>query len=285
MKSANRKLLEFTANPNNPELSQRKNRQNDFLHFLAQGESIHDACALAGVTRFPFEQWRRRKKEFRPAVEAAAATIDSTAQPQHGTPDKPYKAPQTQSVTNTVQNQRHTPIQTPKGSTVDFFNIPDKIQSGILALHCFGNHRIEVPPPWSTPSVSANHPLPEADAIHSFSRPQISSETVRSVRLEGADRATESCCKGKASARAVPVDANPTAFNPQRRRHKSQTHREPPRQRHPPRRNPAGHSIGKGGNPQIGPLWTRPACCEASCHALPMAHTIVEKPFHRRKNS
>lgn len=254
MKSANRKPLEFTANPNNPELRQRKDRQKHFLHFLAQANSLHDDCALAGITRFPFEQWSRREKEFRPAVEAAAAPIDSTSQPRHGTPDKPYKAPQSRSLTNTVQNQRHTPAQTPNGSSVDFFNIPDKIQSGILAPHRFGNPRIEVPPPLSAPSASANHPLPGANAIHSFSRPQISRETVRSVRFEGADSAAESCGKGKASARAVPMDAIPTAFKPQRRRHKPQTHREPPRQRRPPRRNPARHPIGKGGNLQIRPF-------------------------------
>ena len=105
MKSANRKPLEFTANPNNPELRQRKDRQKHFLHFLAQANSLHDDRALPGITRRPFAQWGRREKEFRPAVEAAAAPIDSTSQPRHGTPDKPYKAPQSRSLTNTVQNQ------------------------------------------------------------------------------------------------------------------------------------------------------------------------------------
>ena len=70
MKSTNRKPLEFKASPNKPKLSQRENRQKDFLHFLAQGESINDACALVGVTRFPFERWRSREKEARFSVVA-----------------------------------------------------------------------------------------------------------------------------------------------------------------------------------------------------------------------
>ena len=71
MKSTNRKPLEFKASPNKPKSSQRENRQKDFLHFLAQGESINDACSLLGVTRSAYEQWRGRHEGFREAVEAA----------------------------------------------------------------------------------------------------------------------------------------------------------------------------------------------------------------------
>ena len=54
MKATNRKPLEFKADPQKPKQSQRENRQKDFLRFLAQGESIHDACALVGITRHAY---------------------------------------------------------------------------------------------------------------------------------------------------------------------------------------------------------------------------------------
>ncbi|MCL4783258.1 MAG: hypothetical protein KJZ70_09510, partial [Bryobacterales bacterium] len=45
-------------------------RQSDFLRFLAQGESIHDACALVGVTRSCYEHRRNRYEEFPQAAVA-----------------------------------------------------------------------------------------------------------------------------------------------------------------------------------------------------------------------
>ena len=70
MESTKRKPLKFATRPN-PREAEREQRQRDFLRFLAQGESIHDACALVGVTRHAYEKWRDRRKEFRAAVAAA----------------------------------------------------------------------------------------------------------------------------------------------------------------------------------------------------------------------
>lgn len=65
MKPADRKPIEFTANPNNPKPSPRENRQNDFLRHIAQRESINDVRALAGVTRYACEASRDRSEECR----------------------------------------------------------------------------------------------------------------------------------------------------------------------------------------------------------------------------
>ena len=53
MESTKRKPLKFATRPN-PREAEREQRQRDFLRFLAQGESIHDACALVGITRHAY---------------------------------------------------------------------------------------------------------------------------------------------------------------------------------------------------------------------------------------
>ena len=70
MKSTKREPLKFAPRPNPREI-ECEQRQRDFLRFLAQGESIHDACALLGITRHAYEKWRNRHDEFPAAVAAA----------------------------------------------------------------------------------------------------------------------------------------------------------------------------------------------------------------------
>ncbi len=77
MKSTKRKPLKFAPRPN-PREEEREQRQTDFLRYIAQGESIEDACALVGVTRFAYEKWRNRHQESSKAV---AATRQSDPKP------------------------------------------------------------------------------------------------------------------------------------------------------------------------------------------------------------
>lgn len=89
MKSNNRKRREFTANPDNPSQRAREQRQLDFLHFRAQGESINDACALVGVTRFAYEQSSKREKRVHASI--ATAPRPQPRKPDNpDNPDKPY---------------------------------------------------------------------------------------------------------------------------------------------------------------------------------------------------
>ncbi|MCC7342930.1 MAG: helix-turn-helix domain-containing protein [Bryobacterales bacterium] len=68
MKSTNPKPSEFTKRANE---RAREQRQTDFLRYLAQGESITEACVLVGIVRSTYEHWRKRHREFRAAVESA----------------------------------------------------------------------------------------------------------------------------------------------------------------------------------------------------------------------
>ncbi|MCC6263256.1 MAG: helix-turn-helix domain-containing protein [Bryobacterales bacterium] len=67
MKSTNPKPLAFKKRSNE---SAREQRQTDFLRYLAQGESITNACVYVGISRSCYEKWRNRP-EFRAAVESA----------------------------------------------------------------------------------------------------------------------------------------------------------------------------------------------------------------------
>lgn len=119
MKAKNRKLLDFTANPDNPKRQPRERRQTNIHHHLAQRGSINDCCALLGVTRFACELRRDREQASRPAVAIAR-------HPQRGNPDKPYKTIHADPAPKPLQNQRDRPIQAPHRSTTEFFNNPDK---------------------------------------------------------------------------------------------------------------------------------------------------------------
>lgn len=77
----NQNSLEFKVNPNKPKSGPRENRQRVFLHFRAQGESIIDACTLAGITRSCYEQWHVRYEGFPEAVEAARPRKPRPPQP------------------------------------------------------------------------------------------------------------------------------------------------------------------------------------------------------------
>ncbi|MCC6265808.1 MAG: helix-turn-helix domain-containing protein [Bryobacterales bacterium] len=119
MKTTKRKPLEFARNP---ERQPREHHQADSLHFLAQGESIHDACALVGVTRSAYEQWRYRETEFHDAVEAAhnrnPATLTNLTNPYNRIPP----LPPTESAGYVHPNR--------PGSAAKFFKNPDKTHPG-----------------------------------------------------------------------------------------------------------------------------------------------------------
>ncbi|MCC6265509.1 MAG: hypothetical protein IT169_18195, partial [Bryobacterales bacterium] len=67
MKSTNQRPLAFKKRSNR---QAREQRQTDFLRYLAQGESITNACVYVGISRSCYEKWRNHP-EFRAAVESA----------------------------------------------------------------------------------------------------------------------------------------------------------------------------------------------------------------------
>ena len=121
-------------------------RENSVLCWTRQstGETVSRARSLTSET----VEYHGRANRLRPAVEAAReahrrgalsgfhaadstpTTIDIAAQSLHENPDKPYKTPQTKSADNHTQNQQGTSIQAGPGSTVEFFNNPDKTHRG-----------------------------------------------------------------------------------------------------------------------------------------------------------
>ncbi len=69
--ATNKKPLEFTRKTTEPKSNASEPRRKDFLFYLADGQSIEQACNLVGVTRKGYENWRRRHEEFPKLVEAA----------------------------------------------------------------------------------------------------------------------------------------------------------------------------------------------------------------------
>jgi hypothetical protein len=125
MKSDNQKRREFTADPNNPKQRAREQREPDVLHFRAQGESINDACALVGVTRFAYEQSSNRERKFTPLsppphgrnpANRTIRTIQTNPTPAvHGEPH--------------AESAGYTNPNT-HGGTMKFFRNPDKTDPG-----------------------------------------------------------------------------------------------------------------------------------------------------------
>lgn len=71
MKSAPREPLEFPSRNPRPMLDPSERRRAGFLAHLASGRSIREACALTGITRSAYENWRSRVPGFKREVEAA----------------------------------------------------------------------------------------------------------------------------------------------------------------------------------------------------------------------